>query len=302
MSSRLANMLLLLAGAVWGMGFVAQETAMQDMGPMLFVGVRFLLAALVVLPFALREQFRLRGRFSVGRFLEIIPVGMVFFTAMATQQTALLATSVTNAGFLTALYVVLVPFILFFVLREPQPPIIWPAAFIAIAGIYLLGGGNLSTLTWGDWLVVVSACFWAVHVILVGKVGVRTGMPVTLAAIQFFICGLLGLAGHWLSFRIGLPEPLASWENIGAALPEILYAALFAGGLAFTLQAIAQRHTSEAAAAILLSSEALFAALFGALLLGERLSFTGYLGCVLIFLSLLMVEFKDKFKRLQRNT
>ena len=292
LSPRLANLLLLVAGATWGMGFVAQETAMDVMGPMLFIGLRFLLAGLVVLPFAMREMANSPTPLSLPLFIKLAPVGVVFFLAMALQQVGLVGTTVTNAGFLTALYVVFVPLILLTFLRQAQAFIIWPASLIALAGIYLLSGGDLDALNWGDWLVIACAVFWALHVILVGKVGISTGMPVTMATVQFFLCGLLGFLGHWAAPFVGFAEPEASLAIISAALPEIIYAGMFAGGLAFTLQAVAQRHTSEAAAAIFLSSESLFAALFGALFLGERLGGIGYFGCGLIFLALLLVELK----------
>jgi len=288
----MANLLLLLAGATWGMGFVAQQTAMKDMGPFLFIGFRFLLAGLVVLPFAIRENRKIDGGLSWQQLLRLIPVSIVFFLAMALQQVGLIATTVTNAGFLTALYVVFVPLILLFVLREAQALIIWPASFVAIVGIYLLSGGNIVAFNWGDWLVIVCAIFWALHVILVGKIVISSGTPVIMATLQFFICGLLGFAGHILAPYIGIFEPTASIAVIKAALPEILYAGILAGGFAFTLQAIGQQYTSQAAAAILLSSESLFAALFGAWILGERLGYLGYIGCALIFAALLMVELK----------
>ena len=222
---------------------------------------------------------------------------MVFFLAMALQQLGLLATTVTKAGFLTALYVVFVPLILLSFLRERQAFIIWPASAIALFGIFLLSGGNITSLNWGDWLVIGCAVFWALHVILVGKVGGASGTPVTMACLQFFICGILGMAGHWIVPLFGVFEPAASWQIIMAALPEILYAGIFAGGLAFTLQAIGQQYTSEAAAAILLASESLFAAVFGAWFLGERLGVIGYVGCGLIFAALVIVELKPTARR-----
>ena len=297
MSPRNANLLLLLAGATWGMGFIAQETAMDDMGPMLFIGFRFLLAGFVVLPFAIREQGKTGNKLSWKNFSKLAPVGVIFFLAMALQQLGLLATTVTKAGFLTALYVVFVPLILLSFLRERQAFIIWPASAVALFGIFLLSGGNITSLNWGDWLVIGCAVFWALHVILVGKVGGASGTPVTMACLQFFICGILGMAGHWIVPLFGVFEPAASWQIIMAALPEILYAGIFAGGLAFTLQAIGQQYTSEAAAAILLASESLFAAVFGAWFLGERLGAIGYVGCGLIFAALVLVELKPTAPR-----
>jgi len=132
MSPSFANLLLLTAGAIWGMGFVAQQTAMDDIGPMLFVALRFLLAGIVVLPFSIRELqksghpgFTLTVRQNFRWFFF---VGLAFFFGMSFQQVGLIGTSVTNAGFLTALYVIMVPLIMVSILRVRQSPIIWPAA------------------------------------------------------------------------------------------------------------------------------------------------------------------------------
>ena len=301
MSRTLANALLLLAGAIWGMGFVAQQSAMDDIGPLLFVTLRFLLAGIVVLPFALRELSTKDGQgyltaVSNHRF-GFLFVGCAFFFGMAFQQVGLLSTSVTNAGFLTALYVVMVPFIMISVLRKPQPTIIWPAALLALAGIYLLSGGDLSKLNGGDLLVVICALFWAVHVIATAHWGKQTGLPITMAVTQFFVTAVLGLLCWLITVATGLGETIPSVEKLVGAAPEVIYAATIAGGLGFTLQAIGQRHTSESAAAVLLSTESLFAALFGAMLLGDQLSFVGYIGCGMIFAAILIVELMPSRKK-----
>ena len=299
MSRTNANLLLLLAGAIWGMGFVAQQTAMDDIGPMLFIALRFLLAGIVVLPFALRELKLADGASSYvaavhanqnGFFL----VGLAFFLGMAFQQVGLIETSVTNAGFLTALYVILVPLLMLTVLRKPQPLIIWPAAGLALFGIYLLSGGNLATLNSGDWLIIICALFWATHVILTGRVGQKSGLPVTMAVTQFFVTAVFAFVAWVIAVLFGLGETLPSSNQLLNATPEIIYAGTIAGGLGFTLQAIGQRYTSESAAAILISTESLFAALFGAFFLAERLNYIGYVGCGLIFAAILMVELMPK--------
>lgn len=294
MSRSTANLLLLTAGAIWGMGFVAQQTAMDDIGPMLFIALRFLLAGLAVLPFALIEQKRsgapgyvasLRQHWK-GFFL----VGLAFFLGMAFQQVGLLETSVTNAGFLTALYVVMVPFLMITVLRLPQPIIVWPAALLSVIGIYLLSGGDLTALNQGDFLVILCALFWACHVILTGRVGQRTELPVSMATTQFFVTAVLAATAFVLMAITGVGEAIPTTDALFRAMPEIVYAGTIAGGLGFTLQAIGQRYTSESAAAVLISTESLFAALFGAWFLGERLAALGYVGCALIFAAILIVE------------
>jgi len=294
MSRTTANLLLLCAGAIWGMGFVAQQTAMDDIGPMLFIALRFLLAGFAVAPFAFAEMKRkniTNKKAEIMRFKgPFFFVGLAFFLGMAFQQVGLIGTSVTNAGFLTALYVIMVPIIMISVLRVAQPFIIWPASILALIGIYLLSGGDLTSLNSGDILIIICALFWAAHVILTGRVGQKTDLPVTMATLQFFVTSLLAFIAFVIAGVFGLGESLPTSAQFYGALPEILYAGLFAGGLGFTLQAVGQRYTSESAAAVLISTESLFAAMFGALFLGERLQQLGYVGCGLIFVAILMVE------------
>lgn len=294
MSRTTANLLLLCAGAIWGMGFVAQQTAMDDIGPMLFIALRFLLAGLAVTPFAIAEMKRKNVASMSAEILRykgsFFMVGLAFFLGMAFQQVGLIGTSVTNAGFLTALYVIIVPIVMVTILRVSQPFIIWPASMIALVGIYLLSGGNLAALNSGDILIIICALFWAGHVILTGRVGQKTDLPVTMATLQFFITAALAFAGFGVATLFGLGETLPTLAQLKSATPEILYAGLFAGGLGFTLQAVGQRYTSESAAAVLISTESLFAAMFGAFFLSERLATLGYVGCGLIFVAILMVE------------
>ena len=294
MSRTTANLLLLLAGAVWGMGFVAQQSAMEDMPPMLFIALRFLVGTIAVSPLAIWQLRRSKSRPTIRQLQRFAILGAVFFIAMALQQVGLLTTTITNAGFLTALYVVLVPLILAVVYRQNQPLGIWIASIVSLIGVYLLGEGDIASVTVGDWLVVLCAVFWAIHVILVGKFAGDTEHPVTMAATQFGVCSILGLVGHLIgSFATGDDrdvQPVAWIDILFAALPEILYAGAFAGALAFTLQIIAQQHTSPSAAAILMGTESLFAALFAAIFMNERLPAIGYLGCALIFTSVLVVE------------
>lgn len=288
-----ANLLLLFAGAIWGMGFVAQSTAMETVGPFLFVGLRFLIATVVTLPFALREAGRADQPVSGSGWFGFLLIGLALFGGIILQQIGLLTTTVTNSGFLTGLYVVFVPLLMVLVLGRAPHPVIWPASLSAFAGLFLLSGGAIVSMRVGDLLTIAAAFFWAVQVILIGKFAAETGRPLTLSAVQFAICAVLGLAGaFWL-------EPIA-WSAIAAALPEILYAGAIASGLAFSLQAIGQRHTSPALAAILLSTEALFAAIFGAIVLGERIGSGGYLGGLLIFLAILAVELVPAWQRKRR--
>jgi drug/metabolite transporter (DMT)-like permease len=190
---------------------------------------------------------------------------------------------VTNSGFLTGLYVVMVPFIAVVLFRQWPHPLVWPAALTALAGIWLLSGGSVGAFRTGDWLTILCALIWALQVIYTGRYAAESGRPVTLAVTQFAVCGVVALV---FAFFI---EPIG-WPAIRAALPEILYAGVIAGGIAFTLQAVGQRYTTAPQAAIFLSTEAVFAALFGAIFLGERLPLEALAGCGLIFAAILLVE------------
>ncbi|MEQ9520283.1 MAG: DMT family transporter [Parvibaculum sp.] len=283
-----ADLLLLLTALIWGAAFVGQATAMAHMGPFYFTGLRFLLATLVVLPFAFLESKR-EAPLLKAHIGPMIVLGIVFFTASITQQFGLTVTSVTNAGFLTALYVVLVPAVAFIALRAKLPFIIWPAAALSLSGTWALGGG-LDGLNWGDGIMLISAHFWAIQMLLIGALATRSGRPVTMAAIQFGVAAILGLAAAALFENINLAAAFIAWK-------ELIYTGILSGGLAFTLQMVAQRYTPPSDAAIIMSGEALFAALFGALLLGERLPPLGWLGCALILTAVIIVQLAPIWRR-----
>ncbi|MFD0916377.1 DMT family transporter [Pseudahrensia aquimaris] len=310
MHRSIANSLLLLAGLVWGLGFVAQASAMDDIGPFQFVAFRFILATIIVAPFAFMEGRKERARgiaqLHTRDWSAMVTLGLVFFAMMILQQIGLLATSVTNAGMLTGLYVIFTPILALMLWKQAQPIFLWPAALLAFFGIWLLGGGGMSNFTWGDAVVIAAALLAAFQVILVGTIGMRIGRPVLIACAQFAVTGIVAFVGFLLVRGFDWSyEPAFSVATLIAAGPEILYAAAFAGGLAFTLQAIAQRHTGSGDAAILLSSEALFAALGGAILLGERLDWLGYLGCLCLFTAIVAVSWlsaKAEEKQLAAKT
>jgi drug/metabolite transporter (DMT)-like permease len=286
MSRPLAVLLLLVATAIWGLAFVAQKAAMAHMGPLTFSGTRFLLGGVALLPFALVELRRKAPagpRFTPRLWLQIAILCVAFFAGSILQQYGLAQTSVTNSGFLTALYVLFVPLIAFLVLRARPHPIIYLGAPLALIGIFYLNGGHLAALNLGDLLVIVSAVFWGGHVFMLGLLSRETGLPVVLSAITFISVGVVCLA---LAFGFETPD----FADIAAGWVQILYVGLMSTALAFTLQAIAQQHVPSANAAIVLSAESLFAALGGALILGERLPLVGYAGAALIFFAIILVE------------
>lgn len=278
-----ANMLLLTAGAIWGMGFVSQQTAMDHVGPWFFIAIRFAIAALAMLPLALREIARAGRQVRGEEYGKFALIGLFFFLGNGAQQVALLTTSVTNAGFLTALYLIIVPIFGIILFRQMPHWIIWPASAVALSGIYLLSGGKLDALSTGDLLTILCAVFWAVQILLIGRFGQQSRLPVTLSVVQFAVTALLAAA---VTLSLERFDPYAAI----LASPEILFSGVVAGGLAFTFQTVGQQHTTAPQAAIFLSSEALFAALFGALILGDSLPLIGWLGCALIFGAILSTE------------
>ena len=289
-----ANLLLLLAGAIWGAGFIAQSTAMETLGPIWFIGLRFAVATVVALPFAFWEKSRAKSPVRPTDVAGFALTGLALFAAAAFQQVGLLTTTVTNSGFLTGLYVVFTPILTVLVLRRSPHWIVWPAAFMASFGIFLLSGGTLAALTVGDMLTIFCAVLWSVQMICVGVFAGRSGRPIALSLVQFALCAVLGCAAGVLF------EPI-SLAAVQGALPEILYAGFFSSGIAFIFQNVAQRYTTAPQAAIFLSSEALFAALFGVMLLGETISPAGYAGCAIIFAAMLAVELVPELLRGRRS-
>ena len=294
MSRLAADLLLLAAALIWGLGFIAQSTAMDDVGPLTFTGLRFSLAALAVWPLARLVEKRKRAAMAAADMRACVLIGVVFFAAAALQQWGLVSTSVTNAGFLTATYVVMVPFAVWALYRKPPPFIVWPAAMVSVAGTFLLGGGGIAPLGVGDLLVICGAVFWALHVTFIGLVAMRSGRPLHLAAIQFAVCGICGLAA-------GIPLERPALAALVEAAPEIIYASLVAGALGFTFQAVAQRYTPPADAAIILSGEGVFAAIFAAWLLGDRMQMAGAIGAGLILAAILAVELAPLARRARRT-
>jgi len=286
MSRIQANLLLTLVALIWGSAFVFQAQGMAHVGPMVFTGIRFLIGALVVAPLMLwewRKLQRLALALRPADALQIAGLGSLLLMGAAMQQIGIMSTRVTNAGFLTALYVPLVPLLGWLLLRHRPHWSAWPAALACLLGAFLLSGAHSLSISRGDVWIIASTLPWALHVVLIGRVADRMAAPFLVAGGQFAVCGLLALA--WgLAF-----EPLR-WAGLQAAAVPIAYTGILSVGVAFTAQVVAQRYAHATDAAILLSSETVFAAAFGYALMGDRLNATGQVGCALIFFSMLGVQ------------
>jgi drug/metabolite transporter (DMT)-like permease len=283
----LAVLMLLSTTIMWGFAFVAQKSAMESLGPLSFAAARYLLGAAILVPLALWELRRHRrssaGKLTAPQWRLIAIICAVFFFGSIFQQWGLTATTVTNGGFLTGLYVFFTPLFGWLVYRTRAHPVVVLCIPLALAGLFLLNGGTLDRFGFGDLLVIACALFWGVHVLLLGTVSRDTGLPIAISWLCFASSGLLAAV---LAPFIETP----SWPAFIAATTEILYAGVLSTAVAFTFQAIAQQYVPAANSAIILSSESLFAALGGALLLGERLTPMGYAGCALMFVAIVMVE------------
>lgn len=293
MSRLRANALLVLAALIWGSAFVGQSLGMAGVGPLTFTSLRFVLGTLVVSPLAWREWQRLRAAGQLPGRTEgcwVLLLGSLLCTGVVMQQIGLITTSVTNAGFLTALYVPLVPLLAWVFQRQLPHWSVWPAAAGCLAGTWLLTGASMQSMVAGDGWVLASALPWAVHVLLVGQVANRIRGAYLLACGQFAVCAVL-------SGGLGLATETLSADGLRAAAGAIAYTGILSVGVGFTLQVIGQRHAHPADAAIVLSSETVFAALFGAALMGDRLSPTGLAGCALILACILAVQLRPLFRQ-----
>jgi drug/metabolite transporter (DMT)-like permease len=281
-----ADLTLLLVSIIWGSAFVAQRVAGQMGSVYLFNGARYLLAALVVLPFAIKASRATNPAYIVSgeQYRWMFGVGFVLFGGSAIQQLGLLYTTAGNAGFITSLYVVLVPVVLFLVWREKVHWISIVAVALAGVGAFFLSTAGRFEVRAGDVIELLGALFWTLHVIMLGKYASRFE-PMSFSVGQLVVCGLLNL-GVGIFTEISLPTSLP-------LLGAVAYTALFSLGLCYTLQIWAQRHTPPADAALILSLESVFAVLSGWLILNEKLGLIQVFGCVLIFVAVFLSQFKE---------
>jgi len=291
--------LLLLAAFIWGLAFVAQRAGMAHVGPFTFNAVRFALGCLVLVPLGAAGRRRATAANSgssagdasapaagtISRRMLIVGgglTGVALFLGASLQQAGLVYTTASKAGFITGLYVVFVPLLGLLWRQVPSCKGGLGAALAAI-GLYLLSISGRLTIARGDALVLAGAFVWAIHVLLIGRFSGRIG-PLRLAAIQYTICSLLSLIAALTTETITL-------AGLRAAAVPILYGGLCSVGLAYTLQVIAQRRAPPAHAAIILSLEAVFAALGGWALLGGSLSTRGLAGGGLMLAGALLSQF-----------
>jgi len=288
-----SDLILLLAAIIWGFAFVAQRIGMDYIGPFTYTGVRFALGALVLLPLlAIRKRKPIQqaegdthGRKKI--YLLQLVLGLLIFGGVSFQQYGLQYTTAGNAGFITGLYVVMVPVAGLF-LGHKNKLSIWLGVLLAITGMYFLSVSADFTVNPGDYYVLVCAVVWTAHVLLVGYVAPRTD-PIITALIQFVICSLLSLM---IAFAV---EEINLQAIIDAAWP-ILYGGVLSVGIAYTLQVIAQQKAHPAYASIILSLESLFAVIGGWFILSEPMTARIILGCVLMLGGMIVAQINQQNK------
>lgn len=287
-----ADLTLFLIAIIWGSAFVAQRIAGQIGSVYIFNGVRYLLAGLVVLPFAwygmrtsAKPPVEAKHTIPAAQYKWMLIAGFFLFMGSALQQAGMLYTTAGNAGFITSLYVVLIPLILFIFWGEKPHWLFIVAVIFAMAGAFLLStGGKLNQIQFGDLLEFIGALFWAVHVVILGKYA-HNFESMTFSVGQLLVCGALNLS-------VGLfIEPMPVFTP--SFLFAIGYTAILSLGVCYTLQIWAQKHTPPADAALIIGLESVFAVLSGWLLLNERLATLQIIGCIMIFAAVILSQFKE---------
>jgi len=273
-----ADLIMLLAAAIWGFAFVAQREGMETMGPFLFNTARFFIGTVFLLPIvwylSKKNKSQNNKETSTKKLLFAgFIAGLFLFLAASFQQVGIQYTTAGKAGFITGLYIFFVPLIgIFFGQRTGSGT--WLGAFIAVIGLYFLSINDDFSIARGDLLQLICAIFFAAHILVIGYVA-KSMDPLKLSLIQYFVSAVL-------SFFIAIAIEVITWEMIVDTAIPLLYAGIMSIAIGYTLQVVAQQHAKSSHAAIILGLEGAFAVLGGWLILDENLSTRGLLGCGLM--------------------
>ena len=285
-SKKLRGSLFLLGAAmIWGCAFTAQSVAADSIGPWTFNGIRFLLggAEILLLVKPLERWLSLPHRDNQNGLVRAgMLCGVILIAASVLQQAGIRWTTAGKAGFITSLYVVLVPVFAAVFLKRKVKLHVWISAVLAVIALFLLSGAENGSVGIGELLELLCAAAFALHILVIDRV-VGDLDPIRFSGVQFLCAGIIGMIGALLFERI---DP----AGIQKAAVPILYAGLMSAGLGYTMQAIGQKDADPAAASVLLSLESVFSAVFGFLLLHEVLSVRELCGCALMFAAVLLSQ------------
>lgn len=273
--------MLLLTALIWGTAFAAQRSGMEHMGPFTFQSVRLLLGWMSLVPLVLWRRKRQGASFRFPSLKAVLACGLPLAMASTIQQIGLTMVPAGKAGFITALYVVLVPLFGLFLGRRPALRV-WIGVALAVAGLYLLSGISSLSVSWGEALIIACAVFYALQILAIDRFAPGCD-GVALSMMQFMVAGILPIP-----FMIALEHP--QWAQLRAGAFSVVYAGVFSCGVAYTLQILGQKRTPPALSTLIMSLESVFSVLAGALFLGERMKGTEILGCVLMLCAVIISQ------------
>lgn len=277
------SLLLVLTALIWGAAFVAQSSGMEYVGPFTFNGIRCFIGTAVLFPFACFMDKK-EGVLTRWKDRELVLAGLIcgvlLFLATSTQQIGIITTTAGKSGFITALYIVLVP--IFSILLKKKPgKLIWISVILALIGLYFLCINDEFTIQPGDMWLFSCAILFALQIMAVDKFAPNLDV-IKLSCYQFLVSGVLSV------IPMILEEPVMS-DIIDCWLP-ILYAGVMSSGVAYTLQMEGQKRVKPTVASLLMSLESVFSALFGFIILGERLSGREIIGCAIMFAAVILAQ------------
>ncbi|GMA99026.1 DMT family transporter [Pelosinus sp. IPA-1] len=289
MSVLKSNLLLLLAAAIWGFAFVAQRVGMEYVGPFTFNGVRFALGSLSLVPLMLFYNKNPQDEGSKDRSIKHVAgagllAGAVLFMGASLQQIGLVYTTAGKAAFITCLYIVLVPLVGVF-LKQYVSMSTWLGSIIAVAGLYLLCVKDSFSISYGEFLELVGALFWAVHILVIDHFSRKVDV-LKLSFFQFVTCSIMSLITAFFIETISI-------NTLSQALMPILYGGICSVGIAYTLQVVGQKNAQPSHAAIILSMETVFATIGGWMILNEMLGRRELLGCIIMLVGMLLSQLQN---------
>lgn len=281
--------LLFLTAIIWGFAFVAQKVGAQYVGAFTFNGIRFALGALSLFPVILLFEKEKQTKESFIKVLKSGTIcGTVLFIASTLQQMGIEITkSAGKSGFITGLYTVLVPIAAFIFMKKKTNILTWIGVTLAVAGLYLLCMTGNEKVGIGDLVLLIGTIFWTIHILAIDKYMIDGISPLRFSQMQFAVCAILSLICAVIFEDI-------SFVGIKDALIPILYGGLMSVGVAYTCQVLGQKNADPTFAAIVLSTESVFSAIGGVLLVGETMTVSAYIGCGLIFAGIVLSQLKLK--------
>jgi drug/metabolite transporter (DMT)-like permease len=294
MTKSLSIVCALVTTFIWGTAFIAQDTGMDNIGPLTFNAARFLVGFIVILPFAiLFEKKKIISQINVNKkkfFKYLVFMGFSLFLGTSLQQASLQYTNVANAAFFTVFYVPLVPLLLFFMYSQKVHWSIWPSIGLCVYGVYLLSNFSDAEIMKGDALVILCSLFWAFHIIFAGKFMKVFDIPIFYAALQAIFVATLSIISAYTFEDVIL-------SNILLESSSIIYAGVLSGGIAFTLPMFAQKNIEEAPAAIIYSLEGVFAVIAAWIILDQILDINNIIGCILILMAVIFSQLAPEINK-----